>query len=152
MERKCTSRRELLQLGVVAATAMACQGCRLFGSRKPDSVVKQEDGRIRLPPEDSAKLQAEGGVLVKPEGAADKILVIRDRNGGLHALNATCTHMGCDVVYDKDLGNIRCPCHGSQFGLDGSNIKGPATRPLKAYTVQAQDSQIVVTGLSPIRQ
>jgi len=147
MERNLVSRRELLQVGAVAATAMACQSCRLFGSRTPDAVVKQEDGRIRLSPEESAKLQSEGGVLVKPEGASDKILVVRDHDGGLHALSATCTHLGCDVLYDKGLGHIRCPCHASEFGLDGGNLKGPATRPLRAYAVQTQDSRIVVTGL-----
>jgi Rieske Fe-S protein len=151
MDRNVVSRRELLQVGAVAATAVACQGCRLFGSRTPDAVVKQEDGRIRLSPEESARLQSEASVLVKPEGASDKILVVRDRKGDLHALSATCTHMGCDVLYDNDLGRIRCPCHGSQFGLDGSATKGPATRPLKTYGVQAQDNQIVVSGLSAAR-
>ncbi len=152
MAHKSTSRRELLQLGMATAAAFTCRGCKLFGSRRPDTVVKQEDDRIRLGPEDSAKLQAQGGVLVKREGATDKILVIRDRAGSLHALSATCTHMGCDVLYDEDLEHIRCPCHGSQFGLDGSVTKGPATRPLKTYAVETQEGRIVVTGLGAARQ
>ena len=85
MEHNPVSRRKLLQVGAVAATAVACQGCRLFGSRKPDAVVKQEDGRIRLSPEESAKLQAEGGVLVKVTVSAG-ISTMADNDDSVQAL------------------------------------------------------------------
>jgi Rieske Fe-S protein len=52
--------------------------------------------------------------------------------------------MGCDVLYDKDLGHIRCPCHGSQYGLDGHNIKGPAKRPLAPYKVYTSGGIVVI--------
>ena len=89
-------------------------------------------------------LQGEGGLLVKSPGVKGKILAIHARDGNLYAVNSVCTHMGCDVLYDKDLGHIRCPCHGSEYGLDGHNIKGPAQRPLASYKISASDGQVLI--------
>jgi cytochrome b6-f complex iron-sulfur subunit len=152
MEREHTStRRQLLQFGVAATVASACGGCKLFGSRKPDAVVKPDDGAITLTAEESSKLlQSEGALLVKPDNAADKIIVIHAHDGALYADSATCMHMGCDVLYDKELGHIRCPCHGSQYALNGANLKGPANRPLKSYPVRVQDGRVVISGLTKV--
>lgn len=32
-------------------------------------------------------------------------------------------------------GIIRCPCHGSQYDLEGKVLQGPALYPLAAYAV-----------------
>ncbi len=145
MERKHTSRRDLLQFGMAAAAASACGGCAMFGSREPDAVVEQDQGAIRLSEEQSSTLlQSEGSLLVQPEKADGKILVVHGGDGSLYAVDATCTHAGCDVLYDKKLGHIRCPCHGSEYGLDGGNIKGPAKQPLKAYKVAARNGRVII--------
>ena len=149
MEREHTStRRQLLQFGVAATVASACGGCKLFGSRKPDAVVQPTDGEIRLTAEQSSALvKGEGSLLIKPDDASEKIILIHSHDGKLYADSATCTHLGCDVLYDEKLGHIRCPCHGSQYSLDGKNLKGPANRPLKSYPVRVQDNQVIVSGL-----
>ena len=36
------------------------------------------------------------------------------------ALNVTCPHAGCPVEYKPGLKAFLCPCHDSQFALDGS--------------------------------
>jgi Rieske Fe-S protein len=145
MDPEYASRRDLLQFGMAAAAASACGGCALSGARRPDVVVEQTQGMIRLSEEQSSTLlQSEGSLLVQPENVAGKILVVHRDDGSLHALGATCTHAGCDVQYDQKLGHIRCPCHGSEFGLDGQNIKGPAKKPLKAYKVAARSGRVVI--------
>ena len=55
------------------------------------------------------------------------------------ALYKVCTHLGC--LYDwRDLEEkFVCPCHGSQFELDGDFIQGPAPRSLDSFVVQAVD-------------
>jgi len=56
--------------------------------------------------------------------------VYRDDDGGLHALSARCTHLGCLVQFDDAEKHWACPCHGSRFGVDGAVLHGPATKPL----------------------
>src|SRR4029077_9603275 len=55
-------------------------------------------------------------------------------NGTLRAFAITCPHLGCSYNYDAGLGHFLCPCHGSQFALDGSVVHGPATAPLSHLT------------------
>jgi len=139
------TRRELMGFGAAVAAASVCEGCRMFGSRKADITVEQDTGTIRLTPEQSSQLlSGEGSLLIKAQGVKGKILAIHARDGRLYAVNSVCTHMGCDVAYDKDLGHIRCPCHGSEYGLDGHNIKGPAKRPLASYKITNDNGQIVI--------
>lgn len=50
--------------------------------------------------------------------------------GGVYALSAVCTHLGCITRFLSDEGVIACPCHGSRFDLEGNVVHGPAPRPL----------------------
>ena len=144
MVHEGASRREILRLGAVAA-ASACGGCAIFGSRKADVTTEPVQGVIRLTREQSAAMLAiEGGTLVQPAGLHDKILVVHLNDNTLHAVSAICTHMGCTVAYNKDMGHLACPCHGSQYALDGSVIRGPAKQPLKRYDVTTESGQILI--------
>lgn len=57
--------------------------------------------------------------------------VHRDDRGGLHAVSAVCTHMGCLVAFNNAERTWECPCHGSRFGIDGGVLQGPALEPLE---------------------
>jgi cytochrome b6-f complex iron-sulfur subunit len=69
-------------------------------------------------------------------------LIGRDA-GGLYALSSICTHQGCDMstlyhgspngVLMNGNEDIRCACHGSEFGPDGAVLRGPAASPLPAF-------------------
>ncbi len=143
MEQTKSSRRDFLGYGLAAMVVSACGGCS--GSRKPDVISSQVDGTLRLSEADSsALLKSQVGLLIQSKEGGDKIMVVNSGNGSLFAVSAVCTHMGCDVSYDKKLGHILCPCHKSEFGLDGQNIKGPAKRPLKRYTVRTENSRVVI--------
>lgn len=59
------------------------------------------------------------------------------RQGGqLRAFAITCPHLGCSYAFDDGKKHFVCPCHGSEFALDGSVIHGPATVPLSHLTWQ----------------
>ena len=56
--------------------------------------------------------------------AKDKRIMLVRKSGRLYATTATCSHRNCVI---KSVANdLRCPCHGSRFTLDGTVAKGPA--------------------------
>ena len=46
--------------------------------------------------------------------------------GGMVALSARCTHLGCTLNYDAASRKFKCPCHGSEFNISGERTAGPA--------------------------
>jgi glycine/D-amino acid oxidase-like deaminating enzyme/nitrite reductase/ring-hydroxylating ferredoxin subunit len=98
-----------------------------------------KDRLTRLNTEDRAPDELapeEGGVFASSEG---KIAVCRDRTGKFHVVSAVCTHLACDVAWNKGEQTWDCPCHGSRFSPDGKVINGPAVtdlRPVPAYAIQ----------------
>jgi nitrite reductase/ring-hydroxylating ferredoxin subunit/uncharacterized membrane protein len=71
------------------------------------------------------------------------VLLTRDAWGQVVVLADRCTHRGAPLHEGeiKD-GCIICPWHQSEFALDGSVVRGPATRPQPSYEVQIRDGEI----------
>lgn len=63
------------------------------------------------------------------------IIVIRTGNNSFAALSKICTHQQCTVEYDPGTNELPCPCHQSRFNINGGVLNGPASSPLKKYTV-----------------
>lgn len=74
----------------------------------------------------------EGGIFA---GDAGKIAVCRDERGQLHGCSPVCTHLACDVAWNRAEQTWDCPCHGSRFSPDGKVINGPATAALRQLSV-----------------
>lgn len=63
----------------------------------------------------------------------------------LVALNSTCTHLGCATQYKQVRSRFTCPCHKSQFGIDGGVIDGSkAKRALERCALRLVDGQVEV--------
>jgi len=86
---------------------------------------------------DVSALTTDGATLVTAAAGLDgaPILVVRDAGNQFHALSMQCTHEGCPVGAPVR-GVITCPCHGSQYDLDGRVRHGPAQLPLARYSVE----------------
>ncbi|WP_323182779.1 Rieske (2Fe-2S) protein [Aldersonia sp. NBC_00410] len=62
--------------------------------------------------------------------------------------SVVCPHQGCAVTKIAG-GTIMCPCHGSEFNLDGSVAVGPATTGLAARGVALAGDWVVAVGPQP---
>jgi glycine/D-amino acid oxidase-like deaminating enzyme len=82
-------------------------------------------------------IEPDEGALVKMHGKP--IAAYRDEGGQLHLRSAICTHAGCTVHWNGFERCWDCPCHGSQFAIDGEVLAGPAARPL-APGPESQDA------------
>jgi menaquinol-cytochrome c reductase iron-sulfur subunit len=92
--------------------------------------------------------------------ADQRLFVFREGNT-VHAVSAVCTHLGCTVRAEalpnpetavvggapmRLTHRFLCPCHGSRYRGDGSNVSGPAPRPLAWFrlSLAPDDGQLVV--------
>ena len=75
----------------------------------------------------------------------EPVILIKDKENNLHALNATCTHLDCIVQYKKDTNLIWCACHKGIYDLNGKNVSGPPPKPLKEFSIKLIDDEIIVS-------
>jgi len=85
------------------------------------------------------------GEMKKVEAGGVPVLLVR-RNGEIHAIAHTCSHMGGPLSEGKLEGEVvQCPWHGSRFNVrDGSVVDGPATFPQPCFEARVRDGQIEV--------
>ena len=70
-----------------------------------------------------------------PVGQFFPLIISRATGNTFYAVNSSCTHRGCIVnVFDGN--SIGCPCHGSEFAIDGTVTNGPANEDLQRYSVE----------------
>jgi Rieske Fe-S protein len=69
------------------------------------------------------------GDIVRHEG--EKVAGFRHDDGTLVAVSATCSHLGCQVNWNRAERSWDCPCHGSRFAPDGQVLQGPAVHRLE---------------------
>lgn len=83
----------------------------------------------------------QGGV-IKHDG--ELLAVRRGEDGGLTALSASCTHLGCTVDWNAVDRTWDCPCHGSRFEENGEVLSGPAKARLPARELAVGKKKAVV--------
>ena len=107
---------------------------RAAGEYMAENAVMARNMTEYLTPGESGGLEgvAPGeGAVVRVGG--QKVAAYRDPGGELHAFSAACTHAGCIVHWNALELCWDCPCHGSQFGVDGEPLNGPALSPLAPW-------------------
>ncbi|MBE0642030.1 MAG: Rieske (2Fe-2S) protein [Bacteroidales bacterium] len=73
----------------------------------------------------------------------DGVILVKQK-GRLLAIEARCTHLGCRIEGVHE-GVLHCPCHGSQFNLEGEVIRGPAAGSLQRLTIGNTGSDGMIT-------
>ena len=61
-------------------------------------------------------------------------------------LSATCTHLGCQVLWDSDKKQFKCPCHGGVYAANGDVVAGPPPRGLQTIDarIDGNDDSVLV--------
>ncbi len=131
------ARRGFLKCAAATSAAALLPGALLSACAAAASyrgVVAQ--GRVRVPAEQLSQISENAGLLVDAPGLPEKIWLIRSEGEWL-AIGSQCTHLRCQV---QPLGGfIRCNCHGSTFQIDGRVVRGPASEPLRRYSIITPD-------------
>jgi Rieske Fe-S protein len=84
-----------------------------------------DHAKAHLMAHDIATLKRGEGGLVRIKG--ESVGAYLDEEGKYHLIKPVCTHMGCAVVFNQGDKVWDCPCHGSQFTVDGDVIQGPVS-------------------------
>ncbi len=81
-----------------------------------------------------------------PDGVSfhGDIVCIKEKSD-LKFFHSRCTHLGCRIN-KADGDKLVCPCHGSEFGLDGKAKKGPANKALESldYTFDEANNEFII--------
>jgi cytochrome b6-f complex iron-sulfur subunit len=125
---KQTSRRDFLKLSTNSLLALA--GTLGFGG-----LIRYLGYQFDEPPQTEFEV---GSVNDYPYNSRTVLahipaIIIHD-NDGLRAISLECTHLGCTTEL-RNFG-FECPCHGSQFDMNGKTLKGPAVSPLNKLRVE----------------
>ena len=131
-------------LGVLATAAVAA--CSTSGKTPTPS----SESTSTAPAPTGTSAAAGSGARVKsadvPVGSGvimEDVVITQPSAGVFKGFSSVCTHAGCNVSNIAD-GKIICPCHNSEFNLDGTVAQGPAKDPLEAKAVTVQGDSIVV--------
>jgi cytochrome b6-f complex iron-sulfur subunit len=73
-----------------------------------------------------------------------RFYIVRLPDGGFLAVYHRCTHLGCTVPWDQTAQKFVCPCHNSQFDMEGSVENPPAPRALDLFPVSIEDGLVKV--------
>jgi menaquinol-cytochrome c reductase iron-sulfur subunit len=72
------------------------------------------------------------------------VWALRDAAGGVTVFSPVCTHLGCQVAWNRGSQQFVCPCHNSIFTKDGKYVSGPAPRGLDTLPSEVEDGVLSV--------
>lgn len=124
-------------LGALATAAAACSSADKAPASASESPTAAPTGAPASGPlTKTADVPVGSGVIV------GDIVITQPTTGVFKGFSSVCPHAGCNVNAIAD-GKIICPCHKSEFNLDGTVAKGPAKKPLETKAVTVQGESIV---------
>ncbi len=154
MSENAVSRRKFLETGVIViagAIGVAAGGAALTSIGAPAVTNKREGKWVDAGPvTDLAQGQfnkigitydAKDGWL---EGKMKQLVYVKINGEEILALSATCSHLGCNVGYDEQSGQFKCPCHAGIYDSNGKNISGPPPKPLTRLEAKIEEGKLMV--------
>ncbi|GAA3964555.1 Rieske (2Fe-2S) protein [Gordonia caeni] len=134
-------RRTVLAGAGLAAAALAATACSSTSPTPAPAETTVDDGAAGDSPDGAEVLTTTSEVPVDGGVVVGDVVVTQPEAGTYLAFSTTCPHQGCAVAVQTD--TLDCPCHGSEFSLDGAVRQGPATTGLTPVAVEVRGSDIV---------
>jgi Rieske Fe-S protein len=136
----------------VAGASLALGGAALWrgawaASGKVEAVIGMvKEVKSLEPALHTAKFIDEKGVEVSQRKVYIWWVQATQTSGSWHVISAICTHLKCKIGYKADEDKFVCPCHKSEFALDGKVIRKPAKKNLPVYSDDAieRDGKLIL--------
>ena len=132
-------RKEFLASLGFSATSLMIASC-LGGCEKKSASAPSVDFTIDIS-------QAPYNVLATAGNAVSKDgVIIAKTTDDIIAVSQACTHEGINVTFQANNDRFYCSGHGATFSTTGAVTNGPASSPLKQYTVTVNGNLIRING------
>jgi menaquinol-cytochrome c reductase iron-sulfur subunit len=92
------------------------------------------------------RIHSDGWKIYSEKGTA---WVVKTAEGKVIAFSPMCTHLDCAYHWDAGKSDFVCPCHGSEFSVDGSVLSGPAPRPLDRFETKLENARLWLGPVHP---
>lgn len=143
---KTETRRTFLKQAGSLGVCACCIGASSFlsscaASKRTTSAVPftETAETVTIP---VAVFNDKNSVTIKTKKFEDPVFIGKNPDGSYLSLLMHCPHKGCTVNVTPD--KFVCPCHGSQFALDGALLKGPAKSALQSLTTTVVGQNVMV--------
>lgn len=67
-----------------------------------------------------------------------------DSREGFKIFSSTCSHLACNVIWNKDSRMFECPCHSGRFDPDGRPVSGPPKKPLSLLPHKVEEEKLLI--------
>jgi len=71
------------------------------------------------------------------------IYCFSDDSAEYTVLDATCSHLGCNVHWQEETSKFACPCHNGAFTREGEVISGPPPAPLRRLQTKIENGVLL---------
>ena len=138
------SRRDFIKksaLGVVVGGA-AISGLNLdvFSAQSAkEAVFKKSGDDLVVKLADNPAIATVGGNVK----VTDDVMLIRMDESKFIAVSTICRHKGCTVELEGD--KFVCPCHGSEYTVQGKVTQGPSKDNLKTFETMFDSEKGIIT-------
>lgn len=103
--------------------------------------------------EDAGAIPIGGSVRFAYPGARDPAVLLRLDQQTFVAYSTVCTHLACEVLWERDDDTLYCPCHNGYFSpANGAPTAGPPNRPLPEIRIERRGDTVVALGEGRVRE
>lgn len=107
----------------------------------------EEKGRLIIPKKEfqnirKNKISEREFILVQTNHTPAPIGIYKSGKDRYTAALLLCTHRGCELTPGGAI--YSCPCHGSEFSMEGEVLEGPAEEHLQTYNITTDHENIYI--------